>query len=223
MADCAVLIPVLNRPHRAEPVARSILETSDARVQFICSPGDVAQHEAVRAIAGVNGALAPFEVGPGDYARKMNYGMTISDEPLIFLGADDLKFHPGWLEQAKRRVRPRIGVIGTNDMGSRRVIMGQHSTHSLIVREYVEKFGTIDEPGKMLHEGYGHNFVDDELVQTAKKRRAWAFAASSKVEHLHPSWKKGETDATYKLGLERFEEDRAHYNSRRHLWTGQRR
>jgi hypothetical protein len=44
---------------------------------------------------------------------------------------------------------------------------GRHSTHSLVTRDYVERFGTIDEAGVVLHEGYPHEFVDDEFVQTA--------------------------------------------------------
>jgi hypothetical protein len=48
------------------------------------------------------------------------------------------------------------------------VIRGEHSTHPIIVRSYIEGQGAIDEPGKALHEGYWHNFVDDELIGTAR-------------------------------------------------------
>lgn len=223
MTDCVVLIPVLNRPHRAAPVVESITTTSDARIVFIVSPDDHAEIHAVEAVLRDGDFMlgAPWPQGPGDYARKINLAVEETDEPLIFLGADDLIFHPEWLEHARAKARGAVGVIGTNDLGSPRVKQGRHSTHSLITREYVEKYGTIDQPGLALHEGYRHNFVDDELVNTAKVRRAWSFARLSHVEHLHPSWGKAETDPTYKLGLSGFEKDRATFNKRRRLW-GQR-
>ena len=33
----------------------------------------------------------------GDYAAKINEGYRRSTEPLIFLGAIDIRFTPGWL------------------------------------------------------------------------------------------------------------------------------
>lgn len=219
MADCVILIPVLNRPDAAAVVHKTLTAvTPKGRALFICTPGDDAELTAVKA-TGADFVIAPFDRRPGDYARKINLGIDLTDEPLIFLGADDLRFHNGWLELAMRQLRGRIGVVGTNDMGNRRVRSGQHSTHSLLSREYVLEHGTIDEPGKALHEGYDHNFVDDELVATAKLRRAWGFAGSAKVEHLHFHWKKGlGNDTTYQLGLRRFERDRALFNQRSQLW-----
>jgi hypothetical protein len=78
--------------------------------------------------------------------------------------------------------------------------------------------GTVDEPGRLLHEGYGHNFVDNELVETAKTRDAWTFAADSIVEHLHPSWGKAERDQTYNIGRARFDADRRYFQRRQRLW-----
>jgi len=101
---------------------------------------------------------------------------------------------------------------------------GRHATHPLVRRSYVEEHGTIDEPGKVLHEGYDHQWVDNELVETAKARGAWAFAKNSHVEHLHPFWpdgkggKKGEMDATYEKALSSPRKDMALFRSRRRLW-----
>ena len=42
-----------------------------------------------------------------------------TDEPLIFQGADDLRFYPGWLEAAKAKLAPGIGVVvGCSSPGS---------------------------------------------------------------------------------------------------------
>lgn len=156
---------------------------------------------------------------PGDYARKINAGYRASSEPLMLLGADDITFRPGWLEAAIAQLAPGIGVVGTNDLGSGRVMAGQHATHPLVTRHYADTYGTIDEPGIVLHEGYGHNFVDDEFVGTARQRHAFAFAADAIVEHHHPDWGKADRDDVYDLGRERWAYDRLLWKTRRRLWT----
>ena len=215
VAACVVLIPVLRRPHRVAPVLASL---EGQRALFIGSPDDHAEHEAIR---DAGGELLVIDKEPtfGDYARKIQAGFEATDEPLVFLGADDLHFHPGWLDAAVAQLDPGIGVVGTNDLGSKRVMAGEHATHSLVTRAYVLEHGTIDQPGQVLHEGYPHEFVDDELVATAKSRNAWAFAADSHVEHLHPNWNKAPTDRLYAKQRQRMARGRTIYRRRQHLWT----
>lgn len=219
-ADILIVIPVLRRPHRAAPVLESIREatTLPHRVLFVGSPGDDDEHQAVRD-AGGDLLVIDRLPGRGDWARKIQAAYDTSDEPLIFLGADDLRFHPGWLEAALRALTPGIGVVGTNDLGNRRVIAGDHATHCVVTRDYVERFGTIDQPGQVLHTGYWHEYVDDELVGTAKMRGAWAFAADAVVEHLHPNWNKADSDGLYDQQRARMRDGLRIYQRRRHLWT----
>jgi hypothetical protein len=220
VASVAVLIPVLARPHRAEPVARSVTESDRRAVpMFLCSPGDAAELEACRAVAWT--VEVGWPVGRGDYARKMNHGYHLAREhgfDWAFLGADDLVFHPGWLDACIREhERADACVVGTNDMGNARVISGRHSTHTLVHRDYLD-CGTIDDDDLILHEGYWHNYVDDEFVQTAMARDTYAHAADAYVEHLHPNWKKAQDDATYRRGMEHFDDDRRLYEQRQRLW-----
>jgi hypothetical protein len=93
-------------------------------------------------------------------------------------------------------------VVGTNDLGNARVMAGEHATHLLIKREYIDEVGASwDGPGVVCHEGYRHWFVDDEIVSAAKQRNEWGMALASVVEHLHPLWGKSEDDDTYRLGV----------------------
>lgn len=219
MTDVVVLVPMLGRAHRVPKLLQSLGDTApDARPLFLLSPGDDDVHAAVAAEGADHLTVdGPY---PGDYARKINAGLRASTEPLLFLGADDLRFHPGWLEAATAKLTPGIGVVGTNDLGSPRVMKGDHATHSLVTRDYAEQFGTIDEPGIILHEGYPHEFVDDELVETAKHRNAWAFAADSHVEHMHPAWSKAPMDRMYAQQRVRMAKGRPLYQERRRLWGG---
>lgn len=214
MTDLAILIPVLGRPHHIEPLLASIHDTCDADVFFGVTGSD---EDLLAATDGMNRVVVPGPF-PGDYARKINLMAGQCDHGLLFLGASDIKFHPGWYEAATAKLTEGIGVVGTNDLGSRRVMQGRHSTHSLVTRDYMVEFGTIDEPGKILHEGYIHEFVDDELVETAKHRNAWAMAKNSIVEHLHPNWGKAPSDALYEDQRRRMRAGRVLFNQRRPLW-----
>lgn len=232
-----VVVPVLRRPRRAAPLAASLaasVEQVELGLLFVCSPEDDEQIEACDALrrpenapeglVSIGYAVIDWQVGPGDWARKINFAYRLSLEPWVFTGADDLCFHPGWADRALEIAEQTgAGVIGTNDLGNPRVTSGKHSTHSLVARAYADERGTVDGPGAVVSEVYAHNFVDDELVATARARGAYAFAADSRVEHLHPNWRKSRTDDVYAIGEATFHEDRIRFARRRRLWLGGRR
>jgi hypothetical protein len=218
LGDLVIVVPMLGRPHHVDPLLESIRQTTpDARVMFCVSPGDHAVHGAVDE-AGAERITVPYSP-IGDYARKVNTAYRGTTEQHLFLAASDLRFHPGWYEAATAKMTTGIGVVGTNDLGSPRVMAGEHSTHSLVTRAYVDEFGTIDQPRTVLHEGYWHEYVDDEFIGTAKYRGAFAAALDSIVEHLHPNWGKGATDATYAAQQSRMIRGIRTYRRRRSLWT----
>lgn len=223
MSECAVIVPVLNRPERVVPLLDSLdqsLELADARVYFV-----VGEHDLDEKAALYDAGVPSFELRgkrlPGDYARKINLAARLTQEPWLFLGADDLRFERGWLDIAITfATRWQKRVIGTNDLGNKEVVAGRHSTHSLVKRSYVVDKGTIDEPGKVLHEGYDHQFVDNEFVETAQHRGEFIHAPTAVVEHLHPHWQKGPVDDTYRLALANTKGDRTVFRNRRRLWRG---
>lgn len=216
MSDVAVLVPMLGRAPLVARLRESIVSTCDARIVWLVTPSD----SVIATVESLGDDVISVPRKPaGDYARKINTGYRATTEPLLMLAAIDVVFRPGWLEAAVAELRPGIGVVGTNDLGSPRVMAGEHATHSLVTREYADRFGTIDRPGEILHEGYPHEWVDDELVGTAKKRGAWAFAHGSHVEHLHPNWGKAPTDLLYAQQRQRMRKGANLYVRRRRLWT----
>lgn len=212
-----IIVPMYGRPESVGSLLASLEGTQGCRVLFVCSPGDEPTIEACQQ-SGSETVIHDRPQGSGDYASKVNKAYRESDEPLLFLGASDLKFHPGWLDAAKSKLVGQIGVVGTNDLANPHVKAGRHSTHSLVTRHYAD-LGIIDGPG-ILCEKFEHNFCDNEMVETAQHRRAWAFAMDSRVEHFHPLWKTAPMDATYTLALAGFHRDKAIFLSRRHLWGG---
>lgn len=209
----AILVPVLARPHLVAGLIDNIARTtpSEHTILFLTDPDDHAERAAIAAAGATE-----LPCG-GSWATKINLGIAATTTPLIFLGADDLRFHPDWLGAATRKLKPGIGLVGTNDLGNPRVMRGELATHALVARWYTQ-LGAADG-GALLHEGYEHNFVDQELTETAKRRGAFAFARFSHVEHLHPHWGKSEIDATYEKGLATFARDRRTYRARRSMWT----
>jgi hypothetical protein len=215
----AILVPVLGRPQAIRPLVESIMVTKEKHeVVFLTTPADVDAHFVCKGTMWRT-VVVEWNAGNGDWAKKINYGLTLVEADFYLLGASDLRFHPGWDEQAlSTHERTGAGVIGTNDLGNATVMRGEHSTHPLIAHEYIEQ-GTIDDSSKLLHEGYAHQWVDTELVETAKARGAWAFASRSYVEHLHPFWHKSKMDATYEKALSTSYPDHQLFLRRRRLWT----
>ncbi len=217
MTACVVvLVPMLGRPHTVAPLRESLAASTDrARLLWLLTEGDA---DVIDAVGGDDKLLMPPRPR-GDYAAKMNAGYRASTEQWLFLGACDIRFHPGWLEACAAQVAARCGVVGTNDLGNQRTATGQLSTHTLVTRDYVDTFGTVDRPGELLHEGYWHEFCDNELIDTAKARGQYGHAPTAIVEHLHPLWGKSEPDAMYDQALLRMGQGYALWKKRRPLWT----
>lgn len=114
----------------------------------------------------------------------------------------------------------RIGVVGTVDLCNDRTRTGESSTHSLVRRAYIEEHsGVVDAPNRIYCEKYWHEYVDDELCQTAMSRGAYAHAFDAVVEHLHPNVRKAPMDAVYVQGRSRRYDNERLFNERRHLWS----
>lgn len=238
--DLAILVPVLRRPQRVKPLLESIEATTPkCRVLFIADADD---EEEIRAIDDACpmparptsepiyghdfGALTIQCMAlepPVNWARKTNAGYHATTEPFIFIGADDIEPQPGWYEKAMAEMQPGIGIVGTNDGANPRTFRGEHATHMLIRRSYIEEHsGVVDEPNTVIHEGYPHEYGDDELIQTAIARGMYAHAHDSIVLHLHPivgdNPGKLPDDDTYRLGRSQTRLGRNLFRHRMKLW-----
>lgn len=207
----AVVVPVLGRPHHAAPFMASLrASTGLATAYAICDRNDRDAIAAWRKAGAVIRHCPPGE-RPGTFAEKVNIGFRHTREPWVFITGSDVHFWPGWLDHAQHVAESfDAHVIGTNDLGNPRVLNGEHATHIMLSREYVTTVGGgWDGPGTLAHEGYHHNYVDDEIVQAAKHRGVWQMALGSRVEHMHPLWDKAPLDSVYSLGAESVEADKA--------------
>lgn len=213
-----ILVPVLGRPHRVVPTMESVQASTPEphRLLFVAQADDTDELAALESAGADHIVVARSR---RSYAKKINDGYRASDEPLVFMAADDLAFHDGWNARAQALLKPGVDVVGTNDICNPRVMTGQHSTHTLVRRSYVEgRSGVVDTPGTVLCELYDHEFCDDEFVQTAMSRGVYAHAFDAIVEHLHPNVDKAPDDPTYQLGRRKTSSSRQTFIRRRHLW-----
>jgi hypothetical protein len=206
-----VIIPVLHRPQNIKPLMDSLKATApNATAWFVTEPNDVIVWAEVKNQGG------ELLVHPGTFAEKVNHGYTQTSAEFMVVVGDDVKFHPGWLNEALHAAATTgKSVIGTNDLGNPRVKRGDHAVHFMIRRSYIDETGASwDGPGVVCHEGYRHCYVDDEIITAAKQRDKWQPCLTSVVEHLHPYFGKAEHDDTYKLGESAMKADQKLFKQR---------
>jgi Glycosyl transferase family 2 len=208
MSKLVVLIPVLGRPQRAQMALDGFKSTTpDVRVVFIPDPDDDPEIDAIIAAGGE--ILFTLKA---NYAHKINTAVKLTKEPLIFLGADDLIPSEDWFEKALAHMEAGVEVVGVNDMIKRG--RAEHTTHFLMTRHYAELPVITGERGPLC-ELYDHSCIDDELIETAKHRNAYAYAEDSHVTHLHPDNNTAPLDDTYRKGRAKLREDRILWKSRK--------
>lgn len=206
-----VIIPALHRPQNVQPLMESLkASTGLATAWFVCEEDDQEEIAAVQA----NGGRVLF--GGHTFPEKVNSAYKVTAAPWLMLCGDDVRFRPGWLDQALDVARRYDGkVIATNDLSNPRVTRGEHATHPLISRSYIDQEGASwDGPGVVCHEGYSHWFCDDEWTEVAKQRGVFQAALGSQVEHMHPLFGKGEDDEVYQLGQKNSKEDELRFKGR---------
>lgn len=161
------------------------------------------------------GQAAPSKPGIrlGSWGNRLNRLYPHTDEPFLFLAADDVKFQPGWSAAAFEVMRKYDGVVSVNDRQS------EHGTLALVSRNYLETEGaTVDDSGAIIHEGYHHVYSERELFETAVYRRRFGYARHSVVEHMHHLTGKSPFDEVYAMGDASWDHDEPLFLSRRHLW-----
>ena len=218
----AVIIPALNRPQNVAPLVESFNATQKgvATCYFVCDDDDTEQIEAVRA-AGAE--VLPATRG-STFAQKVNAGYEQTTEPWLFVCGDDVKFHKGWIDAA-RKLSDKFDVIGTNDhpdgTGNPRVASGSHADHFFIRRAYADEYGASLEYD-IANEAYKHFYTDVEIVELAKARRTFTPCLASLVEHMHPDLGKAEVDDIYRKGWSQREHDEKEWRKRAPLVAMQR-
>lgn len=185
----AVIVPTYGRPGALEPLVEAFAATTNVayRLVLVLDADDHASWETASTLDVVTLEHT------GTYPQKVNAGIAATQEPFMLVGADDIRPHAGWFENARAHMTDRIGFVSLNDLGNGYVMEGYYATLPLVARWYTQL-------GPLFDETFHHNGVDVDASLTARARGAFAYAPDAVMEHLHPLFEKGEVDDTYRRG-----------------------
>jgi hypothetical protein len=228
----AVLVPIHKRTEHIEPLVESFRATTkpgEATLYFVIDENDAEAAQTALSVAGDDVLLITTDAE--SCAAKWNVGFTNAIEPWVLCVGDDVRFHEGWLDAA-RKLSDRFDVIGTNDSVPPRtrnpkVASGAHADHFFVRRAYVMEHGaSLEGEGILAPEVYRHWYVDKEIVELARARGVFTPCLDSIVEHLHPGYDGNETarhaDPTYMVAVEHGADDAKTFKERNPLIQMQR-
>lgn len=217
-----ILIPTLGRHKALQPLAANIMNTTPqnaARIVFVADHDDAETRRVLNDLCFPGGIWSRLLVD-GTYPEKINAAYRHGRAELVLPTADDVVFHPGWLEAVEAAFADQaVQVVGTDDL-SPATASRDHATMPVLRRSYIDGEGAAwGETGTVFHEGYRHNFCETETWQLAIHRGVTAWAEGAVIEHLHPAWGKRAEDATDERGNKQgWEADEALFRSRREQW-----
>lgn len=211
-----IYIPTYGRAYKLKEVAKNIKQATRTPYKLYWGI-EIFDKDSVKEASQTNSKIV-FNNGNPCYSDALQAIYESSDEEIFFWANDDFRFLDGWdIAPMEMMKDENISVLGVHDGNPHT----KFSTISFIRRKYIEEqSGVIDMPNRVLYP-YKHNYVDDELTETAKKRGVWAYCAEPCIHHQHHSFKwLGDFahDETYKKNDLTFSEDTNTFYSRRHLW-----
>lgn len=203
----AILIPTVDRLENIKKCVQSIIDNTVLPYEIYV----MTKHKPIIDWCR-DREIVVFEDESDDirYNTRINHMYRETQEPYLFTGSDDVIFEKGWLEGLMGGIGKGYAVIGANDG------YNPMSTNFLIKREYIEKqSGCLDTLNVIFYPKYQHNFVDVELLSTAKKRNQYVQVVNAKVTHHH--WRKDPSkyDKTYQWADERVEKDMYTWHDRK--------
>lgn len=215
----SILVPTVKRAQAIIPFTDAVRQTTPLgayEIVFITDPGD---KQTLGVISGpVAGRDTRMVEQGGSFPQKINAGAANSKAPFVLCCGDDVIFRAGWWEALDLHLAGDVGVIGTNDL-TPRTKDKNHATAQVVARSYIDDPGAAwREPGHVFHEGYHHNFADDELCRLAIFRGLFVFVEDCHLHHLHPIWGTKDWDEIYEKGQQHYDRDRDLYRKRRRAW-----
>jgi len=211
----ACIIPSRGRPAQLRRCIDLFFETTqehDVECLAIID-GDVEPYyqaltdSAAMLLDGNDAVFNPKQVGA---VASWNIGLKALAYANAFIpGADDLIWHPGWLDAALAALQTLPGgqgMVGFNDLDR----TDHMATHFLVTRQcIIEVMG-----GVLAIPAYHHYWTDPEMNVRAKIEGCYVWCEESVVEHRSSMNGKAPEDDTYRLARKYFKADEETFNRR---------
>lgn len=217
MKKIAVLIPTYKRENKLEALVKSFyINSKQSNLYFIIEPDDKKTLEKLESLNKDYKQKFKIIIFNGEYVSAINKGVSITDEPFIFCGADDILFSKDWDKKLLKIMGDEnINVTGGIDdwICSKSNV---HISHPLVRRSYIEGIGSYWGGNKSLYfEGYKHYQCDIELEQLAWTRNCFRLCKEVVIAHNHYVNKKSEDDETYQKSRKSIKADIDLYHKRK--------
>lgn len=161
--------------------------------------------KSIRENTKIQHSVVLYENWDGGWVPAVHNMLKGIDGFVVLLGSD-VVVKDGWLEILWEKFCekfPRMdGCAQPYDEINHGALCQHPLGHSATIREY-------------LHEGYIHNFSDNEMTERLIAHDRYLYVPESKIEHLHWVNKKATGDETYKKVMESFERDKILYTKRK--------
>jgi len=126
----------------------------------------------------------------------------------VVLGADDIRWHDGWLREGLAVARlTGATVIGFNDGHTN---LRDYAPHYMVSRWFID----THLGGCLVPPAYQSWWFDREVCQKAAALGLYAPAWNTWLEHRHPEWKTAQMDDTYTEAWPLHDEDMRLYLAR---------
>lgn len=187
MTMVSILLPTMGRPEMAAECVKGIFETTEGHDPEVIvavdeKPGGGTVTAILDAVPDAGGRHLYFSgrSEPQGCSAAWNRALAVAKGDPIVFAADDLRWEPGWLDNALQRLSEfdkEWGLVGFNDGH-----WGEElSTHYLMSRRFiVEVLG-----GVVAWEFYGHSFNDAEVNERARAAGRYAWCEEARVYHSH--------------------------------------
>lgn len=182
----SVIIPTTGRKERAVACVKQLLATVQpwllsGRLEVICVVD--ADPESFDALNALHGVSVYYSRDLQGCSRAWNMGLSMSSGEYVVIGADDLWFTDGWLDEAllaMTRLPDACGLVGLNDGHG-----GPDTpcTHWLAHREFLSQH----MGGVMAFECYKFCCNDTEAHARAVRANRYVYAPDALVRHDHPA------------------------------------
>jgi len=216
----AIILTTYHRHNRLPWLVSEVYRTAQVPFNLYFAVEDD-DHETIETVKSLKGTTILCSGRTAVSAQ--NYAYTKTTESIVGLISDDLEFNDGWLRKVIEHFdsHPTIMVIanGASDNGGQTCDRG--CATFIMRREYIDKYGAIDQPGVIYHPGYKHTFSDEEFWKTATFRGVACFHTGAWLIHSH--WNlntKYPHDETYHRSEAWGREDCETFQKRRNMFRG---
>jgi len=181
-----ILCPSRGRPDKFKAFLDTVKETSDGGVEVLLYLDD---DDKTLLNYPEDPILTIYIDTPRYLGPAYQYLYERSDGDIVMMGADDIRFRQqGWADKVVASATQDNIFLSSFDDGGR---PKKENGHPFMGR------GFVDAIGFLTHKDIAHACVDNWVVDIARGIDRFYYLDLG-IEHVHPKYKKGQWDDTYK-------------------------